>query len=337
VTENPLTTLGTRLCPWLVEPLGRLEAARRAQRLGCAWLVKGAPGIGKSNLVHVFARRLLDGVVEEPAALSAVQAAEAMRGRFAPADHHPDLHPVFPEPEKRTIGIDQIRGLSAALSMKGYRGGAKVAIIEPAEAMTLAAANALLKTLEEPADETFLFLISHQPERLLPTIRSRCQSLAVAPPSGAAASDWLGLAADHPVLRMAGRAPLLAAELLDQNKATIISELEDKLHDISKHRVDPKIVADEWARNDTELALRWLIGRLEGSIRRRMSDAQDSKGVTSGRADPLHNAWLALSVRVLFERHEAAQRLLDRLGSGINAELALHALLLGLRAERGKS
>src|SRR5690606_5589098 len=122
------------------------------------------------------------------------------------------------EPEKRTIGIGQIRELSEALSMKGFRGGAKIAVIEPAEAMTPAAANALLKTLEEPSARTFLLLVTHQPHRLLPTIRSRCQILAVAPPAEHEVAAWLGLPAGHPVLPVAGHAPLRAAELMEPEK-----------------------------------------------------------------------------------------------------------------------
>src|SRR5690606_23192993 len=183
-SADAMAVLAERLCPWLREPLARLDAARRGGRLGHAWLIKGPAGVGKLNLAYVFAQRLLDGASDpsEPPPLAPADAVEAMSARRAPADHHPDLHRVFPEADKRTIGIEQIRELSQALAMKAFRGGAKAAVIEPAEAMTPAAANALLKTLEEPAEQTYLFLITHQPERLLPTIRSRCQGLAVAAP-----------------------------------------------------------------------------------------------------------------------------------------------------------
>ena len=336
MSGDALALLSTRLCPWLEEPLARLDAARRADRLGSAWLIGGPAGIGKLNLALALASRLLGAVEEAPPALGPADAAAAMRERRVPADHHPDLHLVFPEPDKRTIGIDQVRELSEALAMKGFRGAAKIAVIEPAEAMTPAAANALLKTLEEPSARTFLLLVSHQPHRLLPTIRSRCQILAVAPPTEQEVAAWLGLPAGHPVLSIAGRAPLFAAELMEPEKVRFIEDLSVKFQEICNDRRDPRALAEEWARQDTELALQWLIGRLERSIRRRFADASDSKAVTPAGADPLHNAWRSLPARVLFERLEAAQRLLDRLGSGINVELALHALLVGFRAERGR-
>src|SRR5690606_19739146 len=179
---------------------------------------------------------LLGVADEHPPALGPADASAAMRERRVPADHHPDLHLVFPEPEKRTIGIEQIRELSEALSMKGFRGGAKAAVIEPAEAMTLAAANALLKTLEEPAAQTFLLLVSHQPHRLLPTIRSRCQVLAVAPPSEQEVAAWRGVPQAYPVLSLAGRAPLPGAALMQPEKIRFLEELGAKFEELCQDR-----------------------------------------------------------------------------------------------------
>jgi DNA polymerase-3 subunit delta' len=332
-----LNALGARLCPWLRDPFSRLDAALRGGRLGHAWLIKGPPGIGKLNLAYAFAQRLLDGSgASEWPVLGPDEAVEAMRASRSSADHHPDLHRVFPEADKRAIGIEQIRALSETLSMRAYRGAAKAAVIEPAEAMTPAAANALLKTLEEPTEQTYLFLITHQPERLLPTIRSRCQSLAVSAPDEEVVREWLGIErADHPVMLVAGRSPLRAAELIQSDKSQFFSKLSEQVEGISKSRVDPRDVAEQWTRQDTDLALEWLIGRIERAIRVRAAHGPDSKAVTSARSDSLHNAWLALPLRALFERRDAAQRLFDRLGSGINVELALHGLLLGFRTERG--
>jgi DNA polymerase-3 subunit delta' len=338
-----IVALTARLCPWLREPLDKLEAARAGGRLGHAWLLKGPAGIGKINLALVFAQRLLDEVA--PAApvpaLDAQAASAAIRSRHAPADHHPDLHWIFPQEDKRTIAIEQIRETAHALALKGFRGKAKAVIVEPAEAMTASAANALLKTLEEPAAYTYLLLISHQPDRLLPTIRSRCQALIVPPPSEEAVTDWLGIGDDprrDALLLLSGRAPFRALDLMGADGMQFISELEPKLELLSKKRLDARKLAEEWVRNDVELALEWLVRRLQRAIRERARGETDSNAVTHRRADPLHNPWLAMPAEMLFDRLQSAEKLLDRLGTGINVELALHVLLLGLQTpNRGRS
>jgi DNA polymerase-3 subunit delta' len=343
-SETPIAVLGERLCPWLQLPLRQLEEARASGRLGHGWLLKGPAGIGKINLALVFAHRVLrssgtDSNRMPPPALDAAAAGLAIGGRHAPSDRHPDLHWLFPLEDKKTIGIEQVRDAAQILALKAFRGGAKVVIVEPAEAMTAAAANALLKTLEEPPDQTYLLLLSHQPDRLLPTIRSRCQSLVINAPQEEEVAAWLG--DSDPALRraallMADRAPVRALALLESEKAGFLAGLDPDLERLVRSRVDPQALSEAWVKADPELALQWLVRRLQGIIRIRMAP-RDSKAVTHQPADPLHNAWLVLPVGALFERLETAEKLLDRLGSGINVELSLHSLLLGLQPYRGRT
>src|SRR5262249_20203467 len=129
MTEPALRTLQSTLCPWLKPALSRLEAAYAAERLGHAWLIGGPAGSGKLNLALVFAHRLLGrGPQQAPRALSAEDAVAAYADRHTPADHHPDLHWLFPEEDKTAISVDQIRGLGANLSLKAHAGGAKVVV-----------------------------------------------------------------------------------------------------------------------------------------------------------------------------------------------------------------
>lgn len=336
---SALVRLSTALSPWLAEPLERLEAARRTGRLGHGWLIKGPAGIGKINLALVFAHRLLEEVDPDTAVppLDAEAAATAVRERHAPADHHPDLHWLFPEEAKRTISVEQVRTVTEAMALKGFRGRDKVVVVEPAEAMTVAAANALLKTLEEPTARTYLLLVSHQPDRLLPTIRSRCQTLVVPRPDASDVAAWLGRqdAEARELLLSAGGAPFRALTLVNAEKISFIKEIEKKMNLVSRNELDAQAVADEWLTNDPELALEWLIRRVQRSIRHRIAPSY-SNAVTDPAGDSLHNAWLALTVETLFERLGAAEKLLDQLGSGVNAELAMRVLLLGFQPERGR-
>lgn len=334
---SAFATLSTKLCPWLRPALEQLESALSAQRLGHGWLLAGPSGIGKINLGLVLANRLLARQrAAAPADLPAGEATAAMRGRHAPTDHHPDLHWLFPEEEKRTISVEQIRDATESLNLKSLRGGAKVVLIEPADGMTGAAANALLKTLEEPSDDTYLILLSHQPQRLPATVRSRCQRLNLARPSVGEFASWMGLAptAFAPAWLLTGGSPLQTAALLEDDNFNESSKLRDQLSLLSTDQVEVHAVAEAWSKAGLELALTWITRELHRQIRLRLAPGV-STSVTDPDAGILHNAWSQLTVRRLFEQYETAERLLNQLGSGINTELALQAMLLGFQASRG--
>ncbi len=126
--------------------------------------------MGKHKTAKVFAASLLTPPgCEDPAALA----------RRVQHEVHPDL--VMIEPESKQLLIDQVRGLVHELSTKPVEAERKVAIIDDADTMNAAAANALLKTLEEPPGQTVLVLVSCEPERLLPTIISRCYQVRFRP------------------------------------------------------------------------------------------------------------------------------------------------------------
>jgi DNA polymerase-3 subunit delta' len=361
---SPVETLSRRLLPWLGPAFQKLEAARAAGRLSHAWLISGPAGVGKLNLAFALARRLL-GVDLEPGALDAGAAVAAMAGRYEPADQHPDLHWLYPrerKPEeedageekkpkekgaKAAIGIDQVRDAIDALTLTAHRGGAKVLVIEPAELLTREAANALLKTLEEPTPNSYLLLLSQQPGRLAPTVRSRCQHLLLHPPSAAAVAKWLDVA-PAVVLdaqRAVGGAPLHVAAAIQDGLISKFIKLESDLTELSQDRLDAQSVAQSWikaetkteAKGETEVALTWLQRRIHEALRGRLAQTAGSTEVTVPSAATLHNAWRALPERTLFDEYDRAEKLLNQLGSGLNIELALTAMLNALVVSRGRS
>ena len=136
------------------EAFGLLSRARERNRFAQAYLISGPAGSGKRDLVGKLAAALLS-TKGDP---------------FA----HPDVHALEPQMKTRVIGAEAMRELLGNLQMRSLHGGVKIAIIVEADRLNEAAANALLRTLEEPLGPTYFFLVSTQPEQILSTILSRC-------------------------------------------------------------------------------------------------------------------------------------------------------------------
>ena len=332
---------GMALCPWLEPQFGELDTARQRGQLGHAWLLTGPPGVGKANLALVLASRLLAGVDEDPAVLTSPEASALADARPG-EDRHPDLHRLSPEPDKRSITVEQVREALGKLELTSFSGAGKVLVVEPAEAMTLAAANALLKTLEEPTANTYFFLLSHQPGRLPATIRSRCQVLGLPAPQRTVAERWLqpaagGIATEElrGLLAFAGGAPLRALALIGNDFSKKNKELEDYFNQLSNNRGDAHALADEWLKGDTPAQLDWLATRLEWEIKRRLAP-HASTSVTDIGSDTLHNSWRGLTLAALFGGWKQARELTAQVGSGANIDLALRVLMLEFCPRSGR-
>jgi DNA polymerase-3 subunit delta' len=210
------------LYPWQTESWQALQGLRA--RLPHALLLKGAQGIGKLDLAYNFAQSLL---CEKPRA-DGMACQECNSCRWFEQDSHPDFRLIQPDAltaaedgeEKsggkkpsREISVDQIRDLSSFANLSAHCGGYRVVVVYPAEAMNNNAANSLLKTLEEPTDKLLFLLVTHKPQQLLPTILSRCLSLAVHTPTREAGAAWLaqqGVKNPEYALAQTGFAPLQA-------------------------------------------------------------------------------------------------------------------------------
>ncbi len=175
--------LADAILPWQAG-LWSLLAGRKQH--AHAYLLHGPAGIGKRALADRLMALLL---CQRPAADGACG---TCKGCMLLAAHtHPDHYILEPEEVDKAIRVDQVRQLVGFVTQTAQLGGRKVVLLEPAEAMNLNAANALLKSLEEPAGDTVLLLISHQPSRLLPTIKSRCVQQSCPMPGRQQSIDWL--------------------------------------------------------------------------------------------------------------------------------------------------
>ncbi len=198
-----------------------LDALARG-RLHHAWLLVGPEGVGKATFAYRAARRLLGAQPHPDYGLLGANPDDRV-SRLVATKAHGDLLVLERESEdgkaRKTIPVDEARALPEFFSRSPGMAAYRVAIIDAADDLGVSGANAVLKTLEEPPERGVLFLVSHSPGALLPTIRSRCRRLAFAPPPADQAAAWLHREADLSaeaalgLLKIARGAPGLALRL----------------------------------------------------------------------------------------------------------------------------
>ncbi len=234
------------------DALGRAARAIRSGRPPSAWLITGAPGIGKATLAYRIARYLLAYGATDAGAADLSVPEEHIAARQVTAQSHPGLlvlkRAINPKTGKlmTVLAVDEIRKLADFFGMTSGAGGWRVAIVDTADDMNYNAANALLKMLEEPPANAMLLLLSHAPGRLLPTIRSRCQRLELRPLDDAMLEKMLsrelpemGAAERASLARVAGGSIGAALTLATGEGAALASEA-DRLIDNAR---DPDVLA----------------------------------------------------------------------------------------------
>jgi DNA polymerase-3 subunit delta' len=322
-----LDTLSANSLPWLQPVQRQLRDAAAAQRLPHSLLLLSSPGLGAERLANwITALALCEAREARPCGHCA--SCSLLR-----TDSHPDSHIVRIEEDASQIKVDQVRGLIEALSLKSYRGGYKVGVIEGAEALNANGANAFLKTLEEPTQDTVLIMIAKPSHRLPATIASRCLRLSLRPPSPEEGIAWLN--ANSPTaqdwraaLALCAGAPLLALERQAEGIATLEAQMQENLRQLADGSVDVSLLADRWAKSDPLLRVEWLENWITQRVRTQLCGA-----VSHQSAEPfrLPAALLKPKIRALFELLDAARDFRRLASTGMNQQLALEALLLGGR------
>lgn len=220
-----------------------------------AYLLHGPAGIGKRQFAEHLRARLLCLLPQDGFACGRCKGCLLLA-----AGTHPDSFTLEPEEADKAIKVDQVRELVDFVVQTAQLGGRKVILLEPAEAMNINAANALLKSLEEPSGDTVLLLISHQPSRLLPTIKSRCVQQAFVQPGETQSLDWLAsrlptLAVEEHLLllQLAGGSPLLAQRLQELGVQAFRGKVVEGIKALFKQQNTASQLAEQW--NDVPLTL----------------------------------------------------------------------------------
>jgi DNA polymerase-3 subunit delta' len=305
------------------------------ERLPQALLIQSGEGVGEFE----FARACAQSLLCEESGPDRLACGSCRACNWFSQGNHPDFRLIVPEsmaPESREEGaepakkkseqirIEQVRELADFLAVGTHRGGLRVILIYPAEAMNANTQNALLKSLEEPPPDTIFLLVTTQAERLLATVRSRCLRLTLPLPEPVQVSRWLreqGIERPEAALAAAGGAPLavLKAVEMEADRLGFIEGLQNP-------RFDPIALAESVGRVPLWDLVGWLqrwsydllLARVAGRIRYN----PDQEAVIAATARRCDAAELAGYLRQL-----AAARALAR--HPLNAKLFAEDLLLG--------
>lgn len=258
--------------PWLRETWNQLVNSGTQNRLSHALGMEHKPALGSDKLLET----LVSWLICQSAEKKSQPCKRCKSCLLFLAGTHPDIRRLKPE-SGRTLGVDEIRLLQSALAQSTHQGGVKIAVIEQAEKMTVNAANALLKTLEEPAGDTYLILTVRRFDDLLPTIRSRLQVYSLFPPGEAELAAWLSQYSNTTVSASAylqpwRERPLDALKRLEQagenhslvNPAEVLDTTKESEQWLIQGTVQPVKDMDE-AIELLDKAEHWLVSSFEKS------------------------------------------------------------------------
>ncbi len=238
--------------PWLKPLLSRLTEQLNGNTLPHALLISGPASIGKNLLVDYLISRLLCASENQACG-------ECHQCNLLKAGTHPDYLRIALK-DSNQILVDQIRGMFDWVSQTSQQGGQRICVISPADCMNVQAANSLLKSLEEPPEAAVIILVSNFPNRLLPTIRSRCQHIVCRTPDRKQAIEWLrqydqsGIEPEL-LLNIADGVPMRASVIIDDSYFALRGRIAETLPLALSDRISPIQMAASLSKDDPAVVL----------------------------------------------------------------------------------
>lgn len=308
--------------PWQGSQWQRLVSQYNSNKLPHALLLTGPAGIGKKRFALALSHFLMCSN-RGPS----VPCGECRQCHFNLAGTHPDLKVIEVEEKSRQIKIDQIRAQVATLAQTSQQGGYKIAILTAAESMNNNAANALLKSLEEPAADTLIMLLTDSPGQLLATIRSRCQTVLFPLPDSVEALSWLeamlppGEPAKQILAEASGR-PLIAQGLLGSDGLARRQRIRHDFLAMLNGKLSAMALAEMWKDLELDELLDWLSRSVVSLVGHRLGTAEltEDWGGVGDRVD-------IRNIFILFDEINLLKSSISR-GANPNKQLALENLLL---------
>lgn len=314
--------------PWQQKPWHFLQSEKAQNRLAHALLLHGAKGLGKRDFAKAFAASILCDQDDD------VPCGVCQSCQWIAAGTHPDFFHVTLEEKSKAIKVDQLRELTQVLEKTSQRGGYQVALIESADTMNRAAANALLKTLEEPPGQVIIMLVADRLNTLPATIISRCQYIGFCAAQNDEASAWLqqqiaGEADASLLLKIAEYAPLRALEYLDLGYFELRDNLLRHLLRVQRNEIDPISPAADFLKSELSLLLTILMSMISDIVRLQHGVNADVL-CHSDRMAQLQSLAETLDMIKMHEYFQACQKAMAAAESGthVNPQLLLENLLI---------
>lgn len=317
--------------PWQQEQWQQLVSKDTADHLPHALLFAGQEGVGKNRMAVAFGNYLLCDFQDKHLQMRAC--GECKGCQLNSAGTHPDLTIIEPDEPGKAIKIDQIRALVEFIQKTAQYSGYRVVIIRPAEALNIAAANALLKSLEEPGTKTVLLLVTHSASSLLPTIKSRCQAISCHVPPLDAVLPWLTQQVDSESLALsllgaANGCPLKAMVFHNSDWFGKRAETLAELLAIRGGTIDPLKIAKKWLDYPFLELMDWLLIwgtdllKIQGGVSERVNNRDLLSFLTPLSAQIKSNSVMMFSDSVQTAKRQALS------SANPNKQLLLEDLLL---------